>query len=737
MATRGCPMLKLGRLASLPALVFFFLPSAVQAQDAQAQVPSGLSQIKHVVYIIKENRSFDSFYGTFPGANGATTAKISTGQTITLGHMGDQMPHDVTGHGWWDAIIGMDNGKMDQFDLVTAGSTNGDYIAFQQLHQSDIPNYWTYAQNFVLADNTFSSLQGASFPNHLYTIAAQSGGVWNNTLQINGKGQLWGCDANPLAQVPVLALNGVVTKPFPCFDFQTLADLLDGAGLTWKYYAPGPGTAGYVFSTYDAINHIRNTSLWAQHVVPDTQFAIDAAAGNLPNVAWLVTTGKSSFGTGGTGGGSSVDNNEHPPGSVCNGENWTVNQLNALMSGPNWASSAVFLTYDDFGGLYDHVPPPPVDIYGLGPRVPMLIISPFAKTGYISHTQYELSSVLKFAEEVFGLPSLGQRDANANDTTDSFDFTQTARSPLTLTPRLCPLLSTDVDYFGWEAVGGTSAGRKVIVNNDQTATITLKSVAATGDFIITSNNCGNSVTVGTSCTMMVEFTPTASGIRTGTLTVTDSGVTSPETIALSGIGSNISVSPLSLTFASTLIGSTTALKSVTLKNLGTAAISITGITTAGNYAQTNTCGSSLAAGATCAIHVTYSPLTSGTLEGGVSIMSSDPANPITVLLKGTATGVNLSQTTLTFPTTKVGTSSTPIQFTVTNTYKVPLNIGTIATTGDYSQTNNCASPLAAGANCTVSVTFKPTITGTRTGSFNMATADFQSPQIVTLTGTGD
>jgi hypothetical protein len=118
-------------------------------------------------------------------------------------------------------------------------------------------------------------------------------------------------------------------------------------------------------------------------------------------------------------------------------------------------------------------------------------------------------------------------------------------------------------------------------------------------------------------------------------------------------------------------------------------------------------------------------------------MSSDPANPITVLLKGTATGVSLSQQTLTFPATKVGVSSTPIQFTITNVYKTPLNIGAIATTGDYSQTSTCVSPLAAAANCTVTVTFKPTATGTRTGSFSIATADFQSPQNVSLTGTGD
>jgi phospholipase C len=730
-------MLKLRRLASFLIPAFLLLIVAAEAQDA-THTPN-ISQIQHIIYIIKENRSYDSFFGTFPGANGATTATISTGQTITMGHMGDQIPHDITGHGWWDAITGMNGGKMDRFDLVTSGSTNGDFLGFQQLYQADIPNYWKYAKNFVLSDNTFSSLQGASFPNHLYTIAAQSGGVWNNTLQINGHGQLWGCDANTAAQVPAMDLNHVVTKPFPCFDFQTLGDLLDGAGLTWKFYAPPAGTAGYVFSTYDAINHIRNTSLWKQHVVLDTQFAVDAAAGNLPNVAWLVTTGKSSFGTGGgiAATTTSVDNNEHPPGSVCSGENWTVAQLNALMHGANWSSSAVFLTYDDFGGFYDHVPPPPVDIYGLGPRVPMLIISPYAKKNYISHTQYELSSVIKFAEEVFGLPSLGQRDATANDTTDSFDFTQSPRQPLILTPRLCPLVSTDVDYFGWQAVGGTSAGRKVILTNDQTATLTLTSINTTGDFLITSNTCGSTLSVGGSCNMQVQFKPTASGSRTGTLTVVDSGVTSPEVVNLSGIGTNLSVSPLQMTFDSVFIGSTAPAKSVTVKNIGTSAIAISSISTAGDFAQTNTCGASIAASATCTIHVAYTPRTSGTLEGGVSILSSDPANPVTIPIKGTATGVSISQTSLTFPTEKVGTTSAPIKFTLTNLYSTPLNMGAVAITGDFAQTNTCVSPLAAGANCTITITFTPTATGARTGVFNIADADFQSPQNVTLTGTGD
>jgi phospholipase C len=730
-------MRKLCRVAGCVVPLFcFFFPAFAQTTEPTQNTPN-ISQIQNIVFIIKENRSFDSVFGTFPGAWGASTAKISTGQTITLGHQGDQLPHDITGHGWFDAITGEDGGMMDRFDLVTGANTNGDYLGFQQLQQADIPNYFKYAKNFVLSDYTFSSLNGASFPNHLYTIAAQSGGVWNNTLQINGKGQIWGCDANPNAQVPALASGTlIVTKPFPCFDFQTLADLLDGAGLTWAYYAPSAGSAGYVFSTYDAINHIRNTSLWTSHVFPDTQFVTDAAAGKLPNVAWLVTTGKSSYGTSG-GGSSSVDNNEHPPGSMCTGENWSVAQINAVMQGPQWDTSAIFLTYDDFGGFYDHLPPPPVDVYGLGPRVPMLIISPYAKTGYITHTQYELSSMIKFAEEVFGLPNLGQRDVTANDMTDSFDFTQSARKGVILTPRLCPLLSTAEYNMGWAAVGATSATRKVTIANDQTATITFSSITPSGDFLISSNSCGTTLTVGSSCAVELAFKPTAIGARTGTLTVTDSGVTSPETVNLTGIGSGLQVSPFNLTYASTFIGTTTAAKTVTLKNVSTAAISLSSIAVVGDFAETNTCGSSLAAGASCSIHVTYSPLSSGTLYGAINIQSSDPADPIMVGLQGTATAVGLSQTSLTFPTTKVGTTSSAIKFTVSNTSAIGLNLGTIVMSGDFAETTSCATPLPGGSNCTVSITFKPTATGTRTGSFSLPTSDYQSPQTVTLTGTGD
>jgi phospholipase C len=380
--------------------------------------PPSIDVIQHIVFIIKENRSFDNYFGTFPGADGATSGTISTGQTIPLGHSPDLMTRDPC-HGWGCAIQAIDGGKMDKFDLIGLCNVNGDYLCYTQLRQQDIPNYFAYASNFVLADHTFSSLHGPSFPNHLYTVAAQSGGAKDNPSQ----GNVWGCDSDSGATVPVLGSDGTTTLEFPCFDFETLADSLENASITWKYYAPSQGQPGYIWSILDAIKHIRESSLWTDDVVPYTQFASDAQNGQLPAVSWLVT---------------SPELSEHPQASSCKGENWTVQQLNAIMQGPDWNSTAVFLTWDDFGGLYDHVPPPSVDALGLGPRVPLLIISPFARKGYISHTTYEFSSFLRFTELRYGLSALASRDAQANDMTDSFDFSQQPLPPLILQPRQCP-----------------------------------------------------------------------------------------------------------------------------------------------------------------------------------------------------------------------------------------------------------------------------------------------------------
>ena len=313
---------------------------------------------------------------------------------------------------------------MDRFDLINGGNVNGDYLSYSGYYESDIPNYFAYARNFVLADAFFSSLEGPSFPNHLYTVGAQSGRAINNPNTAR-----WGCDAAATSRVQTLEEPGEFGSVYPCFDFDTLADRLEEEGLSWKYYAPGQDKSGYIWSALNAIRHIRLTSLWQEHVVDTTQFVQDASSGNLPAVSWLVV-------------GSGLS--EHPPASVCLGENWTVEQLNAVMSGPDWNSTVVFLTWDDFGGFYDHVAPPVVDNFGFGPRVPFLIISPWARRGHITHTTLEFSSVLKFIEERFDLDPLTERDQDANDLIDSFDFDRHPRPPLLLQTRQCAGATADI-----------------------------------------------------------------------------------------------------------------------------------------------------------------------------------------------------------------------------------------------------------------------------------------------------
>jgi len=434
---------RLARLFGFGFVILFLLSGCGGSTNNQATVTPGTptsnpvtvtpssptGQIKHIVFFIKENRTFDDYFGTYPGANGATTATDSSGQVVPLLHQADQVP-DID-HSSEGARMAWDNGKMDKFDQLHSNGTKGASAPYTnnsltQLYQSNIPDYWNYAQNYVLGDNMFSSLMGPSFPNHLYTIAAQSGGVVDNPQTDKNIGTLgnaargWGCDvANQ--SVKVENSSGGISLQEACFNFQTLADELDAQHYSWRYYAPPSGTGGYIWSTFDAIKHIRYGPDW-KFVVPTEQFMSDAASGTLPTVSWIVTPALYS---------------EHPPASVCVGENWTVRMLNSLMKSPDWSSTAVFLTWDDFGGFYDHVAPQQIDNYGLGFRVPLLVISPYAKKGFIDHTQFEFSSMLRFAEDELGLPTLTNRDKDANDMMDAFNFSQNARPPLILRQHVC------------------------------------------------------------------------------------------------------------------------------------------------------------------------------------------------------------------------------------------------------------------------------------------------------------
>jgi phospholipase C len=396
------------------------------------------NQIQHIVFFVKENRSFDDYFGRFPGAAGATTGTTSTGQVAPLLPDPDVDASDLC-HFESCALTAIDNGKMDGFNIMAPPPTQAAPVtpnlrSYVQFDQSTIPNYWAYASTYTLADHMFSSMWGPSFPNHLFTIAAQSGGVSGDPIVLiglQGSKWDWGCDSPPATTVPIQSAGLSKTVfAYPCFEFATLGDRIDEAqpsnpALTWKYYSPGEGQPGYEWNAYDTINHIRYGPDWGVNVVPETQFVTDALNGNLASVNWVVTPNETS---------------DHPPGSVCAGENDSVAKIDAVMQGPQWGSTAIFLFWDDFGGYYDHVPPPQIYTYGLGPRVPLVIISPYAKPAYVSSTVYSAASLLSFAENVFGLPPIVEADTLANNLADSFDFTQNPIPPLILQPRTCPAM---------------------------------------------------------------------------------------------------------------------------------------------------------------------------------------------------------------------------------------------------------------------------------------------------------
>ena len=334
--------------------------------------------IQHVVLIIKENHTFDNYFGTFPGVAG----------DATLSHAPDPPPSDPPhDHGAW---LKRAQGAVKQ-----------------QYRESDIPAYFAYARQFTLCDNYFTDVASQSEPNHLMLIAADSPIIDN---------------ANPRRKY----------QPQAPFDIPSLPANLAKAGLTWKAYGDAK------FSYFNHITALQGSP----NIVSWKQFDLDAAAGKLPSVSWLLADSL---------------HDEHPPFGVNAGKptvrlgmQWTVARVNALAKSKHWGSTALFITYDDWGGWADHVVPPSVEKWaGAGPpkgvaykgtqfrfgsRVPCLVMGPFAKPGFISKAFHSHVSVVKFCETTFGLPTLTARDAAADDMSDCFDFTQKPLPPPAAAP---------------------------------------------------------------------------------------------------------------------------------------------------------------------------------------------------------------------------------------------------------------------------------------------------------------
>jgi phospholipase C len=368
--------------------------------------------IRHVVFLIKENRSFDNLFGTFPGADGASFGNDDgVRRPLTRGTESSIGSEDIP-HCYLCSLEAWDHGAMDGFDQGPVA----DRWAYTQLRRPQLPNYWHWAKRFVLADRFFSSAQGPSFPNHQYAIAAQSGGAHDGPRRTGAfrSSNTYGCDAPKGQTVTVVDSEGNPKQVAPCFDYRTEGDLLNRAGIDWAYYAALPDQLGYIWSAYSAIDHIRNSPQWSRHILPVDDVIRDIGKDRLPPVTWISPR---------------YEVSEHPQYDFCLGENWSTRVIDAIMRSPMWKSTAIFLTWDDYGGFYDHVAPPQVDDFGFGIRVPLIVISPYARRGAIDHHLGEFSSVLRFIEDDFGLRQLTDRDRDAMDLSSDFDFTQRPRPP--------------------------------------------------------------------------------------------------------------------------------------------------------------------------------------------------------------------------------------------------------------------------------------------------------------------
>jgi phospholipase C len=396
------------------------IPMGTTPNPVDATAFGTSTPIKRVVYIIKENRTFDHLYGRLPGANGVTVGMDRGTERPLVPATRGAIAEDIK-HCYECSITAWNEGRMDGFNQSEAA----DRDAYTQFLPEDLPTYWTWAERFVAFDSFFTSAHGPSFPNHLFAIAAQSGGAYENPVQSRlhlerrhretGLFKAWGCDSLDDAFVGVKDAEGNRGRAFPCFDFETAGDLLDRKGIPWACYSATPYQNGYIWNAFSAISHMRgDPERWARHVFPVDDLVRHIREDRLPPVTWVTPR---------------FEVSDHPEYSLCWGETWSTKVVNALMESPAWDETAIFLTWDDYGGFYDHEPPPQVDPLGFGIRAPLLVISPYAKEGHVSHELGEFSSVVRFIEDNWGLPQLADRDRLATPLLDAFDFEARPRPP--------------------------------------------------------------------------------------------------------------------------------------------------------------------------------------------------------------------------------------------------------------------------------------------------------------------
>jgi len=345
--------------------------------------------IKNVIVVIMQNRSFDHLFGTFPGANGIQpgvpgfTQKTSTGATVTPQLLTSLSMPDLP-HTRNDFLRTVDNGLMDKFAFFNGVTSMGHY----DNTSPGVGTLWSLAQQFALADNFFPSVMGDAPSNQLYLVAADD----NN---------------DPGTLQPFFPPCNTEVKASAGYTFQHVGDQLAAKGLTWSWYAEDLNNCSFYVPQENPFQFFTDSHS-SSSVKDFSAFATDLNSGHLPAVSYIQPAPAHSM---------------HPgSGPVGNGITWLDGFIKQVQANPAWNNTAIIVIWDSSGGWWDHVPPPQVDAQGFGPRVPMLVISPFAKKNYISHVQMDDVSILKFIQTTFGLAPLNARNQLGSDINDMFQF---------------------------------------------------------------------------------------------------------------------------------------------------------------------------------------------------------------------------------------------------------------------------------------------------------------------------
>jgi phospholipase C len=432
-------------------------------------VPSGIHKIKHVIVIMQENRSFDSYFGTYPGADGIAVRHGVPTVCLPNPAGGCNRPYhdtaDLNGggpHGELNAAADVNHGKMDGFIRQRAAAKgscrvpndpacNGnsgvpDVMGYHTA--AEIPNYWAYANNFVLQDHMFEPVKSWSLPEHLYLVSGWSARCKNRSPM--------SCVNNIVGPYGVNTFGAAVHKELTTgktsidLAWTDITWLLNAEHVSWAYYVQSGSQPDCPNDQAETCATLRQNAatpgIWnplplfgdvqANHQLHNIQplggFYHAASTGTLPAVSWVVPSGPDS---------------EHPPASVHRGQAYVTSLINAVMKSPNWNSTAIFLSWDDWGGFYDHVIPPAVDENGYGLRVPGIVISPYAKKGYVDHQTLSSDAYLKFIEDDFlggarlnpktdgrpdRRPSVREDLPILGDLIQEFNFNQAPRPPLLL-----------------------------------------------------------------------------------------------------------------------------------------------------------------------------------------------------------------------------------------------------------------------------------------------------------------